>query len=167
MTWTPTPYGPTPPGLENKAMRSISADEAYRLATPSQRRAWFGDGDGPPIKAAAQYDPPTGLPPHLEARRAEHQAMTYGDQADPVCANCRSAYAPGHGTVNGYCAHRSPPGVKALKLAEARQAEATLLEQQAKAGMLGNPVRVVSVGQAAAEDSLRAELHQMVDDLLG
>jgi hypothetical protein len=36
-----TPWGPPPATMENKAMRSMSAEEAYALASPSQRQRWF------------------------------------------------------------------------------------------------------------------------------
>jgi hypothetical protein len=41
------------------------------------------------------------------------------------------------------------------------------LAQQLAAGQLGNPVRVVPVGQAVQEDSIRASFHVMVEELLG
>jgi len=168
MTWTP--YGTAPLGLQNKAMRSISADEAYALASPAQRRQWFGESS--PTKDAGQHNPAAAgsgshLTPELQAKLAQFEAATIGDQREPVCPTCRSAFAPGHGTVNGYCAHRFPPGLKAVMLAEARQREATRLEQQAKAGMLGDPVRVVPIDQAIQEDSVRAELHARVEGLFG
>ena len=108
---------------------------------------------------------PVGLPPHLEAAVQQQKAMAYGDQREPVCTTCRSAYAPGQGTVNGYCAHRAGPGIKAVELAEARRAAATRLAQQLAAGQLGNPARVVDVGQAAQEDAMRASWHAAIEEL--
>jgi hypothetical protein len=93
--------------------------------------------------------------------------MSYGDQRNPVCPACRSAYPDGQGTVNGYCAHRSGPGIKAVELMEAKRAEASRVYEQARGGMLGDPVRVVSTGQAAQEDAMRTGFHAAVEELFG
>jgi hypothetical protein len=154
-----------------KDLRSITPAEAYRRASPEQRRHWFPDG--PPeleVKAASPYAPPpaqaAGLPPELETAVARYQAQRFGDRSDPICPQCKSAYPDGQGTRGGYCAHRAGPGTKARQQAEAQRHRLAGLLQQARAGQLGNPVRVVSAGQAVQEDSLRAELNAALDRLL-
>jgi hypothetical protein len=154
--------------LRELAGRSLTPAEAYALADPARRRAWFPDG--PPelaSKAASPYAPPpaapVGLPPHLEAAVRDHQASHY---ADPICPRCRIERKDG-GAVNGRCPHRPGPAALAEQRRWQRHADATRLVQQLAAGHLGNPVPVVDHRVAARRDAMRAELHAVIEQALG
>jgi hypothetical protein len=147
---------------------SLSPQEAWEGADPVRRAAWFPNGPpGPSTKTASPYElppaQPAGLTPELEAAVRDHQLSHY---ADPICPRCRMEAKDGNAR-GGRCPHRPGPAALAEQRRWQRHADATRLAQDLAAGRIGNPARVVTVGQALAEDGLRAELHAMVEGLLG
>jgi hypothetical protein len=151
-------------------LRRITPAEAYRLASPTQRQAWFPDGPpsvevkagGPYSLPAAQPAGPSHLTPYLEGQLANYRQ----DHARGQCPQHKSA-APDE-TWDGDCAcNRGTPAARAEQRRWQQRTRLTTLLQQARAGQLGNPVRVVTVGQATQEDAMRAGFHAMVDELFG
>jgi hypothetical protein len=147
---------------------SLTPEQAYRAASPQQRRAWFGNEPPEPAsKAAGPYGlppaQPAGLTPELEAQVRDHQLSHY---ADPICPRCRMERKDGNAR-DGRCPHRPAPVELARQRQWQRKAAATRLAQELAGGQLGTgSVRVVDAGQAVQEDSLRAEVLSALDALL-
>jgi hypothetical protein len=144
------------------------AAAAYR-DHPERRATWFPSGPPqPPVETkAAPYElppaQPAGLPPELQAQVDDLARSRARGWQEPCC---RAAEAAGQSWAGLCVKHKGTPTQRAQDRQWRRHAAATQLAQQLAAGQLGNPVRVVPVGQAIREDSLRAEVLSALDALL-
>src|SRR5512132_3412746 len=153
---------------------SLTPEQAYALADDVKRRSWFPQGrPGPSTKASpyelppAQAAGPSHLTPALAARLAVHEHDHLGERYSAV-RPCPHAHVVGPSElIDGKCARcKGTPAERAEQRRWQRQADLTTLHQQARAGQLGTgSVRVVDYRQAEREDSLKANLHAMVDGL--